>query len=211
MNVAEKPLTKDTKAVLLQVSEELFANHGFEGTSTRMITEAAGINVAMITYYFGSKKELYLAIFKKRLLYSIIEIERISQLELGPAEKMELYLRGYIHRIQHNQGFYRMESRQLTMREQPSIVTLLNESRNQAFLLLRNIITKGIVQDVFKHVDIEVFVLNILYLLPTLFTKPDTLFGQLGFAVGADAHHNSLENRIVSYFLSSLIRSTITS
>jgi len=205
MKLAEKPLIKDTKAVLLQVSEELFANHGFEGTSTRMITEAAGVNVAMITYYFGSKKDLYLAIFKNRLLYSINEIDRINHLELGPAEKMELYLRGYIHRIQSNQGFYRMESRQLTMLEQPSIVTLLNESRNKAFLLLHNIITQGILEDVFKWVDIEVFVLNILYLMPTLFTRPDSLFGRLGFSVAANAHHNSLENRIISFFLSSLI------
>jgi AcrR family transcriptional regulator len=205
MNVAEKPLIKDTKAILLQVSEELFANHGFEGTSTRMITEAAGVNVAMITYYFGSKKALYFAIFKKRLLNSINEIERVGTLKLGPAEKMELYLRGYIQRIQSNQGFYRMESRQLTMLEQPSIVALLNDSRNKAFLLLHTIITKGIVENVFKRVDIEVSVLNILYLLPTLFTRPDTLFGQLGFAVAANAHHNSLENRIVNYFLSSLI------
>ena len=205
MKFPEEVLIKDKKSALLKVSEELFSVHGFDGTSTRMIADQSGINIAMINYYFGSKESLYIAIFENRLRYIIDEIDRVNRLDLRPAQKLETYLRGYIKRIQDNQGFYRMESRQLTMLEQPPIVKLLEASRNKAFLLLHNIITDGILEGVFQHIDIEVYALNIIYMLPTIFTRPGSLFVQLGFSVGDEGNTNSLENRIISFLLSSLI------
>ena len=40
---------------ILNVAEELIAQNGFENTSVREISKNANINVAMISYYFGSK------------------------------------------------------------------------------------------------------------------------------------------------------------
>ncbi|MDP6377010.1 MAG: CerR family C-terminal domain-containing protein [Pseudomonadales bacterium] len=39
---------------------ELFGQRGYDGVSTRMLADSAGVNVAAIKYYFGSKDELYL-------------------------------------------------------------------------------------------------------------------------------------------------------
>jgi AcrR family transcriptional regulator len=52
---------------LLEVAEVLFAEHGFEGTSMRMITAAAGVNLAAVNYHFGSKEELFQRVFHRRL------------------------------------------------------------------------------------------------------------------------------------------------
>ncbi len=53
---------------LLDIAEQLFAEKGFSGTTIREITSKAGCNVSAVNYYFGSKKELYLAVFKERFL-----------------------------------------------------------------------------------------------------------------------------------------------
>ncbi len=47
-------------------AELLFSQKGFDGTSVRDIAEAAGINTAMISYYFGSKEKLMEEILKER-------------------------------------------------------------------------------------------------------------------------------------------------
>jgi AcrR family transcriptional regulator len=56
------PDASTTRHQLIQAAGRLFAEHGFDGTSTRAISEASGANLAAIHYHFGSKKALYLAV-----------------------------------------------------------------------------------------------------------------------------------------------------
>jgi AcrR family transcriptional regulator len=57
----------DTTGRILDVSERLFVEHGFEGTSLRMITQQAAVNLAAVNYHFGSKDALFEAVFLRRL------------------------------------------------------------------------------------------------------------------------------------------------
>ena len=50
-----------THKKLLDASIGVFGRYGFDGASTRMLADAAGVNLQAITYYFGSKEGLYLA------------------------------------------------------------------------------------------------------------------------------------------------------
>jgi TetR/AcrR family transcriptional regulator, regulator of cefoperazone and chloramphenicol sensitivity len=50
---------EDARARLIDVAIKLFAEKGYEGTSVRDLATAAGVNVAAVSYHFGSKDELY--------------------------------------------------------------------------------------------------------------------------------------------------------
>lgn len=52
---------------ILTVAEELIAKKGFEGTSVRDISSKANINVAMISYYFGSKEKMMSYLYHYRV------------------------------------------------------------------------------------------------------------------------------------------------
>lgn len=52
---------------ILNTAEELFSTKGFEGTSVRDICHKANVNVAMISYYFGSKEKMLIALYQFRL------------------------------------------------------------------------------------------------------------------------------------------------
>ncbi len=52
---------------LLDVAEQLFAEHGFATTSVRDLTSTAGCNVAAVNYHFGGKHNLYVATFRRLL------------------------------------------------------------------------------------------------------------------------------------------------
>ena len=63
---SHRPLRQDgeqSRERLLRVGLALFAQKGFEKTSTREIAEAAQTNIAAISYYFGDKAGLYRAVF----------------------------------------------------------------------------------------------------------------------------------------------------
>lgn len=53
---------------LLDAAEQLFSEHGFDGTSVRDIAAAAGCNIAAVNYYFGSKDNLYTEVWRRQLV-----------------------------------------------------------------------------------------------------------------------------------------------
>ena len=53
---------KTSSEKLLEAGLEVFAEHGFRGTTTRMLAKKAGVNIAGIGYYYGGKEELYKAV-----------------------------------------------------------------------------------------------------------------------------------------------------
>ena len=75
---AVKPLN-ETQIRILEAAEELFMQHGFEGTSMRQLTAKAGVNLAAVNYHFGSKDALIEAVFRRRL--DAINAERIADLD----------------------------------------------------------------------------------------------------------------------------------
>ena len=69
----------ETRTRILDAAEELFMQHGFEGTSMRHLTSRAGVNLAAVNYHFGSKHALIEAVFRRRL--DPMNAERIAALE----------------------------------------------------------------------------------------------------------------------------------
>lgn len=55
---------ESAKAKLISEAGKLFAEHGYEGVSTREIAKAAEVNISLISYYFEGKEGLYLAVFE---------------------------------------------------------------------------------------------------------------------------------------------------
>ena len=57
----------NTKDRILGAAEELFAQHGFAGTSLRQVTSRADVNIAAVNYHFGSKENLVNEVFRRRM------------------------------------------------------------------------------------------------------------------------------------------------
>src|SRR5690349_12958052 len=56
-----------TKDRILDAAEARFMEHGFEATSMRALTAAAGVNLAAVNYHFGTKEVLFQAVLVRRL------------------------------------------------------------------------------------------------------------------------------------------------
>jgi AcrR family transcriptional regulator len=69
----------ETRTRILDAAEELFMQHGFEGTSMRLLTAKAGVNLAAVNYHFGSKHALVEAVFRRRL--DPMNAARIAELD----------------------------------------------------------------------------------------------------------------------------------
>jgi AcrR family transcriptional regulator len=73
------PIEIDTRILLLDAAERLFAEAGFAATSLRNITAVAGVNLASVNYHFGSKDALLEAVIQRRL--APVNDERLRRLD----------------------------------------------------------------------------------------------------------------------------------
>ena len=67
----------ETRAAILRAAENLFARAGVDGARTEAIASAAGVNKALLYYYFKSKEDIYLAVLdshRKAFLDRALEI-----------------------------------------------------------------------------------------------------------------------------------------
>ncbi len=76
-----------TKDRILGAAEELFAQHGFVGTSLRQVTSRADVNIAAVNYHFGSKENLINEVFRRRM--DEMSRQRLSQLEQASKDRPE--------------------------------------------------------------------------------------------------------------------------
>ncbi|MEC4676459.1 MAG: TetR family transcriptional regulator [Nitrospirota bacterium] len=86
----KKPKTrqKDTRQLILDSAERLFAREGFHVTSLRAITGAAGVNLAAVNYHFGSKEALLEAVFERRLIpLNQVRRDKLEQIRDEAVEK----------------------------------------------------------------------------------------------------------------------------
>ena len=79
-----KPAHFSTKDRILGAAEELFAQHGFAGTSLRQVTSLAAVNIAAVNYHFGSKENLVNEVFRRRM--DGMTASRLEQLEAALRE-----------------------------------------------------------------------------------------------------------------------------
>ena len=63
MSAAEQVAGPSVRERILAVAQELFAEFGYGGAGTRAIAQAAGVNLALIHYHFGAKRDLFKAAY----------------------------------------------------------------------------------------------------------------------------------------------------
>lgn len=83
----------DNRDRILAAAREEFADHGFRGTSLRAIAQHAGVDVALISHYFGSKDGLFAETME---LPSRAREILLATLRTGPGTPAERLVRGFL-------------------------------------------------------------------------------------------------------------------
>jgi len=82
----------DVKMRILLAAKTLFARQGYDATTVRQICEAAGVNVALVSYHFGGKENVFRALFEHFLPNGRIHEVADSPID-NPVESMRVLIR----------------------------------------------------------------------------------------------------------------------
>lgn len=119
------------RARLIRAGLRLFAHQGFAATSTRELAQAAGVNVAAISYYFGDKAGLYRAVFFEPLGEMADDVAAFSNPQLRLDEALRAFYAGFIEPLALGEDGQRCVK--LRMREMIEPTGLWDQEVNQGF------------------------------------------------------------------------------
>jgi len=153
----------DKQLQIIETAEKLFADKGYKGTSVRDIAEEAGINVAMISYYFGSKEQLMEAIFEIRIGTVQMRIEDLLKDDsLTPLQKINMLIDEHVERVAQKECFYKIMITEQLINKNPAVLHAANQLKMRNAELVGQLIKDGQKKGAFKKKVDLILMLNSL-------------------------------------------------
>lgn len=153
----------EKKEQILEAAEELFARKGFEGTSVRELAKKAGINIAMISYYFGSKEKLFESLVEYRSGFVREKLQVLTRDESqDPMTKIEQMIDLYVERIVSHNRFSRILHRELSLQQRSEMHDAIADILLRNLQEIRKIIHQGQRKKIFRTSDAELVIATII-------------------------------------------------
>jgi TetR/AcrR family transcriptional regulator len=100
--IKESKNDKSTEQKILEAAKQVFMEKGIDGARMQDIADKAGINKALLHYYFRSKEKLFEMIFMEEARKFMPKVTSIMVSELTLFEKVEKFVGEYIDTLLQN-------------------------------------------------------------------------------------------------------------
>ena len=146
----------EKQMAIINTAEKLFAVTGFDATSVRDIAKEAGVNIAMISYYFGSKEKLMEAVFEQRTNNIRIKVENLMQnQEMTNLQKVNILIDDYVEKFISQQEFHKIMMREQLIDKNTPIAGFIHELKKRNLQSIKKLIQDGQKSGEFKkNIDI---------------------------------------------------------
>lgn len=119
---------QDTSRLILDAARTVFREQGMSGARMRQIAEQAGINPALLHYYFRSKEQLFKAVFMEDFNRLVPQINSIFEQRVPLFEKIRTFVADYIDFLIANPHLPAFIINELN--QNPAFATEMQQSRN---------------------------------------------------------------------------------
>ena len=197
---------------IISAAEKLFASKGFDGTSVRDIAEEAGVNIAMISYYFGSKEKLMQALFAERTAHVRLKVESLLKDEsLSPLEKIYVLADDYIERILQKQHFHKIMIYEQMLEKSSTVTGMLADLKKENMTHISRLIKDGQKRGAFrKDVDVVLMMYTLIGTVTQTFVNK-TYYRQVhGMENLSDEAFNEKLKKKLSTYIKTIFKALLT-
>lgn len=85
-------MSLQTEAIIKEAAKSVFLQKGYLGATTRDIAQEAGLNRALVNYYFRSKENLFATVFTEMAQKYFDEITLVLQQDISFFDKLDFIL-----------------------------------------------------------------------------------------------------------------------
>lgn len=165
----KKVQNPETARRILAAAERAFAASGLAGARTDEIAHAAGVNKAMLYYYFGSKERLHRAVFENLFAQASRLIEAETPPHASAREILLAFIDGYFKFRVANPNYARL-MQHIMMESPEEFRRVARQYFRQGYEQLTGAIERGIARGEFHRVDAEHTVINIIAMIVFYFS-----------------------------------------
>lgn len=145
---------KDKREQILDAAEVLFAENGFSGTTTRMLAAKAEVNLGMLTYYFGTKEQIFEALVERRVnSFGTIVRDTISENE-DEFETLEKMVDAYFAFFIAKHNFQKCLYREMSLTKDSPMVEFAVQHIIRNRQKIADFMEAGIAKGIFRKVDV---------------------------------------------------------
>ncbi len=164
---------EESRAAILQAAAQEFAEHGIAGARTDAIARQAGVNKALLYYYFKDKETLYSAVLDHAFSRMKTTVFRVLDSEMPPREKILAYVGSYFDFIASNQIYPRLMQREMMRAREGHSVhidRLVKTYFQPIYRRVGELLRQGITDREFRDVDPVHFVPSMVAMIVFYFS-----------------------------------------
>lgn len=150
----------DKKTAILDAAEALFAEAGFDASSTRSIAAKAGVNMAMLSYYFGSKDGLYKAVLERGLGLNE-DTFQIANDQDNSWQQLFNCVEFHAENVLSDHYFQKLIHHEVSLLQRSDVTDYITDNITRSANELKQIIVRGIENGSFRSADIELTLASI--------------------------------------------------
>ena len=154
----------DKQIAIIDIAEKLFSVKGFDGTSVREIAHDAGVNVAMISYYFGSKEKLMEAVFEHKSNKMRLKVETLVQNDsIAPLQKINTLIDDYVDKFIEQKNLHIIMMREQLTENSTMVADMILELKKRNLDSVKLLIHDGQKKGVFKkNIDVSLMMATMI-------------------------------------------------
>jgi len=169
---------EQTRAAILHAALEEFANLGVAGARTDAIARAAGVNKALLYYYFKDKETLYGATLESVFAGLAAKLGAVLDSGMLPREKMLAFVGAYFDAVAANPLYPRLVQQEM-MRAgtspSPHLQRIVEKYQRPTFGKLMRVFEEGIRSGLFRKVDVHQFMPSMVAVIVFYFSSTPML------------------------------------
>lgn len=198
------------KAEILEAALREFSLHGKQGARMQTIADDAGVNKALLHYYFSSKENLYHEVLQRTLDRALFNVGSSFDEQLSPKQQIENLISSYFRFFCETPELPRLMMWEVTAN--PEIMTqmfsaTIQKSEYPLPEMLEQVLTQGVKQKMFREVDPKQFIVSLLGTIAFYFIAKPVIIHVLSIDNEVKFLHQR-ETHIKKILLSGLERSS---
>jgi AcrR family transcriptional regulator len=209
MAIATSNKGTEKREQILECAKIQFAQKGYDGVSTRLLANECGVNLAMISYYFGSKEEMYKEILDKNTIQLKTDVAILQNPKSTHWDKLNAIVDVYVERFFTNKQMVQIIFKEISSNKRVGLSEFVSGKMMNNFAVIEGILEDGVKKKIFRKTDVELLIMTIFGTLMMYMNGNATCFKLVGASNAEECMNDAYKQRMKEH-LKNLLKNQLT-